>query len=119
LSKYQSYKETVLQYSQRLSQNRYTVGTGGNISLLIEGENAIAITPTAMDYFGIHVDDICIVDFDMNILEGKLKPSIETKMHIEVYGNKVWSYSNSLFLRGGRLRKHISLRSSGRSEGYG
>ena len=45
MSKYQSYKETVLQYSQRLSQNRYTVGTGGNISLLIEGENAIAITP--------------------------------------------------------------------------
>ncbi|MGI6420761.1 MAG: class II aldolase/adducin family protein [Syntrophomonadaceae bacterium] len=89
MSKYQSYKETVLQYSQRLSQNRYTVGTGGNISLLIEGENAIAITPTAMDYFGIHVDDICIVDFDMNILEGKLKPSIETKMHIEVYKNRL------------------------------
>lgn len=89
LSKYQSYKETVLQYSRRLSEKGYTVGTGGNISMLIEGENAIAITPTAMDYFGIHVNDICIVDFEMNELEGRYKPSIETKTHIEIYKNRL------------------------------
>jgi len=88
LSKYQAYKESVLQYSQRLSQRGYTVGTGGNISILIEEENVIAITPTSMDYFGIHVDDICIVDFEMNILEGNYKPSIETEMHIEVYKHR-------------------------------
>ncbi len=88
MSKYQLYKESVLQYSQLLSHRGYTVGTGGNTSMLIEGENAVAITPTAMDYFGIHIDDICIVDFDMNLLEGKFKPSIETKMHIEVYKNR-------------------------------
>lgn len=88
LSKYQLYKESVLQYSQRLSQKGYTVGTGGNISMLIEGENAIAITPTNMDYFGIRVHDICIVDFEMNVLEGDFKPSIETKMHIEVYKHR-------------------------------
>lgn len=89
MSKYQAYKESVLQYSQRLSQKGYTVGTGGNISILIEGENAVAITPTSMDYFGIHIDDICIVDFNMNILEGKeFKPSIETEMHIEVYKHR-------------------------------
>lgn len=85
MSKYQAYKESVLQYSQRLSQKGYTVGTGGNISMLIEGESAVAITPTSMDYFGIHVDDICIVDFEMNVLEGKYKPSLETEMHIEIY----------------------------------
>jgi len=88
LSKYQPYKESVLQYSQHLSHKGYTVGTGGNISMLIEGENAVAITPTSMDYFGIHVDDICIVDFDMNVLEGKFKPSIETEMHIEIYKHR-------------------------------
>ncbi len=85
MSKYQAYKESVLHYSQLLSQKGYTVGTGGNISMLIEGENVVAITPTSMDYFGIHVDDICIVDFEMNVLEGKFKPSLETEMHIEVY----------------------------------
>ncbi len=88
MSKYQSYKEIVLEYSQLLSQRRYTVGTGGNISMLIEGEDLIAITPTSMDYFGIHVDDICIVDFNLELLEGKFKPSIETAMHIEVYKNR-------------------------------
>lgn len=89
MSKYQAYKESVLQYSQRLSQKGYTIGTGGNISILIEGENAIAITPTSMDYFGIHVDDICIVDFEMNVLEGIFKPSIETEMHIQVYKHRL------------------------------
>lgn len=89
LSKYQAYKESVLHYYEHLSQKGYTVGTGGNLSILIEGQNAIAITPTNMDYFGIHVDDICIVDFDMNVLEGNFKPSIETKMHIEVYKNRL------------------------------
>lgn len=88
MSKYQSYKETVLEYSRLLSKKGYTVGTGGNISMLIQGESAVAITPTSMDYFGIHVDDICIVDFEMNILEGKFKPSIETEMHIEVYKHR-------------------------------
>lgn len=88
LSKYHAYKESVLQYSQRLSQKGYTVGTGGNTSILIEGEEAIAITPTSMDYFGIHIDDICIVDFKMNVLEGDYKPSIETAMHIAVYKNR-------------------------------
>lgn len=88
MSKYQAYKETVLQYSQRLSQKGYTVGTGGNISMLVEGENAIAITPTSMDYFGIHVDEVCIVDFEMNVSEGKLTPSIETEMHIAVYKHR-------------------------------
>ena len=53
--------------------------------MLVEGEDLIAITPTSMDYFGIHVEDICIVDFEGNLLEGKFKPSIETAMHIEVY----------------------------------
>ena len=41
-----------------------------------------------MDYFGIHVEDICIVDFDLNMLEGNYKPSIETEMHIEVYKHR-------------------------------
>ncbi|MEA1960525.1 MAG: class II aldolase/adducin family protein [Bacillota bacterium] len=89
MSQYQAYKESVLHYCERLSKKGYTVGTGGNLSVLIEGQNAIAITPTGMDYFGIHVDDICIVDFDMNVLEGNFKPSIETKMHIEVYKHRL------------------------------
>ena len=89
MSKYQSYKETVLEYSRLLSQKGYTVGTGGNTSMLIEGEDLIAITPTSLDYFGIHVEDICIVDFEGNLLEGKFKPSIETAMHIEVYKHRL------------------------------
>lgn len=89
MSKYQSYKETVLEYSRLLSQKGYTIGTGGNTSMLIDGENLIAVTPTSMDYFGIHVEDICIVDFNGNVLEGKFKPSIETEMHIEIYKHRL------------------------------
>ena len=61
------------------------MGSGGNVSVRIEGENAFAITPSGIPYHGMFPDDICILDFDQNQIEGARAPSMESVMHISVY----------------------------------
>jgi ribulose-5-phosphate 4-epimerase/fuculose-1-phosphate aldolase len=85
LSKYAKFKQQVVEYSQALLRAGFLSGTGGNLSVRIEGENALAITPSNFDYSEMQVDDICVVDFSLNQIEGPHKPSIESGMHAAVY----------------------------------
>jgi len=59
------------------------------VSVLIEGEEALAITPSSIDYFDLTENDICIVGFDSKPVEGEHRPSIETGFHIAVYKNRL------------------------------
>lgn len=82
---YREFKQQVLDYSQKLVQEGYLSGTGGNLSVRIPGEDALAVTPSNFDYTEMQVDDICIVDFSLNGIEGEHEPSIESGMHAAVY----------------------------------
>jgi L-ribulose-5-phosphate 4-epimerase len=88
MGSYDQYKSQVLVNSQELVNIGYLKGTGGNLSVRIEGEQALAITPSNQDYLAIFENDICVYDFDKNKLEGELKPSIEMGMHIGIYLNR-------------------------------
>lgn len=79
------YKKIVHETAQKLAQEKYLVGTGGNISARVEGEELVAVTPSSMDYLTMSESDICIVDFERKVVEGEHRPSVETGMHIEVY----------------------------------
>jgi len=88
---YDRYKREVLEISQMLCERGYfgtRSGTGGNVSALIEGEQALAITPSGVRYSDMTVDDICIVDFDLIRIDANREPSVETPMHIAVYKNR-------------------------------
>jgi len=85
MSQYDEYKQKVLEYSQMLAHKGYLIGSGGNVSIRIEGEDALAITPSGQEYGNLVADDICVFDFEHHSIEGTLRPSIETGMHIAVY----------------------------------
>jgi ribulose-5-phosphate 4-epimerase/fuculose-1-phosphate aldolase len=85
MENYRNTKQQVLEYSQKLVQTGFLSGTGGNLSIRIRGERALAITPSNFDYMEMTVDDICIVDFSAKQIEGLHKPSIESGMHAVVY----------------------------------
>jgi len=88
MGSYDDYKRRVLQISRRLSADGYfgsKSGSAGNVSMLVEGENAVVITPTRLQYDVMTVEDICVVDFDLARIEGERKPSIETPMHVATY----------------------------------
>jgi len=84
-SPYQASKELVVSTAQHLAQKGYLMATGGNLSVRIPGKDAFAITPTNYDYMKMVPDDVCVVDFSLNQLEGAMKPSVEAAMHSAIY----------------------------------
>lgn len=89
---YQDYKKDVLEATQWLFKQGYfgsQRGSGGNVSMRV-GDNVMAITPSSVRYPEMMLDDICIVDFDLSVIEENhtLKPSVESAMHSIIYRNR-------------------------------
>ncbi|RPI93466.1 MAG: class II aldolase/adducin family protein [Chloroflexi bacterium] len=78
-------KKQIVETAQELVRKGYLMATGGNLSLRIPGQDGFAITPSNYDYLKMTPDDVCVLDFDLNPLEGRLKPSVEASMHGAVY----------------------------------
>ncbi len=88
MGRYDEYKRRVLRISQRLSADGYfgsKSGSAGNVSMLVDDEDAVVVTPTRLRYDGMTIEDICVVDLDLARVEGERKPSIETPMHVATY----------------------------------
>jgi L-ribulose-5-phosphate 4-epimerase len=85
MSQYQPYKQQVVDTCHILLERGYLKATEGNISARVSGQNAFAITPSNYDYAKMQADDICILGFETQRLEGEMKPSVESGMHAGVY----------------------------------
>jgi hypothetical protein len=48
--------------------------------LQVEGQTAFVITSLNYDYIKMTFDDVRMLDFDLNLLEGRLKTSVESAM---------------------------------------
>ena len=81
----QPFKRQVVDMARLLCEQAYFKGTGGNLSVRVPGQEALAITPSNTDYNHMSADDVCVLDWQMNVLEGAMKPSIESGMHAAVY----------------------------------
>ncbi|HEX7364325.1 MAG TPA: class II aldolase/adducin family protein [Dehalococcoidia bacterium] len=84
---WESEKKQLIKAAQELQKKGLVVGTAGNLSLRLkdlDGRELLAITPSGRHYHSLKVDDIVVVDFANQKVEGELKASIETPMHIEV-----------------------------------
>jgi L-ribulose-5-phosphate 4-epimerase len=89
MTKYENYKKNILEASQWLFHQGYfgsQRGSGGNVSMRVN-ETVMAITPSSVRYPELTTEDICIVDFDLSVIEEnhKLKPSVESAMHSIIY----------------------------------
>jgi glutamate-1-semialdehyde 2,1-aminomutase len=92
MSKYKNYQRNVLKASLWLSDQGYFGshrGTGGNVSVRVD-KAVMAITPSAVKYQELKAADICVVGFDLSVIDGngKLKPSIESGMHSIIYQSR-------------------------------
>jgi ribulose-5-phosphate 4-epimerase/fuculose-1-phosphate aldolase len=79
------YKQTIVGNCRTLVANGYLKATGGNVSLRLPGGAGFAITPSNYDYLKMAVEDVCVLDFDLNSVQGERKPSIESGMHAGIY----------------------------------
>jgi ribulose-5-phosphate 4-epimerase/fuculose-1-phosphate aldolase len=85
MGQFDLFKQRVVDTARLLIEKEYLEGTGGNLSVRVEGHQAFAITPSNYDYLKLSPDDVCVLDWQTNVLEGSLKPSIESGMHAVVY----------------------------------
>ncbi len=81
-------KKEVLAAARKMVEKSLVTGTAGNVSLRVTSESGrplLAITPSSRDYFSLSPDDIQVLDFDAQKVEGNLAPSVETPLHIGIY----------------------------------
>ncbi len=78
-------KQRVVDTARLLVEKDYFKGTGGNLSVRVEGQQAFAITPSNYDYLKMTPADVCVLDWQINVLEATRKPSIESSLHAAVY----------------------------------
>jgi len=82
---YDRHKQQIVAGCRVLVARGYLTATGGNVSLRVAGQNAFAITPSNHDYSKMAAEDVCVLDFDLELLEGEQRPSVESSMHAAVY----------------------------------
>lgn len=82
-------KQTVVDICQKLIARGILMGTGGNISVRVPGEKAFAITPSNYDYAKMIPEDICVLRYDLSVIEGARKPSVESSLHATIYEHRL------------------------------
>ncbi len=78
-------RKNVLETAFQMVVDGLAHGAQGNISALDRETGLIAITPSALPYKGMQVEDICVIDRFGKIVEGKWRSTSETPMHTIFY----------------------------------
>lgn len=78
-------KKDVYDANMELVEKGMVIYTWGNVSGIDRERNLVVIKPSGVDYDKLTPDDMVVVDFDQNVVEGKYRPSSDTATHIELY----------------------------------
>ena len=81
-------RNTIVTYGRKLITSQLTTGSGGNLSIYNRAEGLVAIKPTGFDYFKMTPEDVVVVSPDGQIVEGKMEPSSEIRMHLALLNSR-------------------------------
>ena len=82
---YTELKREAFEANMELNRRNLVVYTWGNVSQIDRSKGVIAIKPSGVAYEVMTPDDIVIVDLENKIVEGKMRPSSDTKTHTHLY----------------------------------
>ena len=85
MSQFETWRQEIVDACQALVAQGYLMATGGNVSVRVPGQDAMAITPSSFDYTEMAAGDVCVLDWDLAPVAGEQKPSVESGMHAAVY----------------------------------
>ena len=80
-------RDEVWQANMWLPENNLVVGTTGNVSGLDRDSNLVIIKPSGVKYSELKPEDLVVLDPEGKVVEGKLKPSVDTPHHLYLYRN--------------------------------
>lgn len=78
-------KKEVFEANLELNKHNLVIFTWGNVSGIDREKELIVIKPSGISYDDMKVEDMVVVNFDGEVVDGNLKPSSDTKTHIELY----------------------------------
>ena len=84
---YSDLKQECYEANMQLNALNLVVYTFGNVSAVDRKNGVFAIKPSGVPYEDLKPEDIVIVDFENNIIEGTMRPSSDTKTHAYLYKN--------------------------------
>ena len=84
---YKDLKQECYEANMQLNALGLVVYTFGNVSAVDRAHGVFAIKPSGVPYEVLKPEDMVIVDFDNNVIEGTLRPSSDTKTHAYLYKN--------------------------------
>jgi len=76
-------RAAVLRAARHMSESGLSAGTSGNVSARAPG--GMLVTPSALPYDEIVVDDVVLMNLEGRVLEGERKPTTEWPMHAAIY----------------------------------
>jgi L-ribulose-5-phosphate 4-epimerase len=85
MSKYHDIREAAYQANMQLPRLGLVLFTFGNVSAADRQAGVFAIKPSGVPYDALTPQNMVIVDFDGNTVEGELRPSSDTKTHAVLY----------------------------------
>ena len=78
-------KRVCYEANMKLPDLGLVISTFGNVSAVNRKRGVFAIKPSGVPYNELKVDDIVIVDFENNVVEGTLRPSSDSRTHSFLY----------------------------------
>ena len=81
-------REEVWKCNLELPKNDLVKMTSGNVSARDPESNLVVIKPSGVRYEKLSPEAIVVVDMDGKVIEGELKPSVDTGTHLYVYRNR-------------------------------
>lgn len=86
---HESIRQAAYAANIRLPELGLVLFTFGNASAVDREAGVFAIKPSGVPYVDLHPEDMVIMDLDGKIVEGKMRPSSDTKTHALLY--KEWT----------------------------
>ncbi len=81
----QDLKEQVIRTAKEMFKEGLIKSTFGVVSVRIPQTGYVIITPSGFCKTRVIAENLCIVDLDGKLIEGKFRPSSETSMHVYIH----------------------------------
>lgn len=85
MSELKDIKKKVYEANIELVRRGLVIYTWGNVSAIDRKRELVIIKPRGIEYDHLGPEDMSVVDFDGKPVEGKLLPSVDLDIHLEIY----------------------------------
>lgn len=84
----EDWKQLVCKANKSLKELNLVKWTSGNVSFRDRESNRVIIKPSGVHFDSLTPEDMIVVDLAGNVIEGTLKPSVDTASHLYVYRHR-------------------------------